>query len=256
MPTDQRPGTVRLRLNDVTLPARHLGDDATWLDVVDYLGTELAARRHWFVRMRNVALVMDRDLTYVFPDLVAVADANYSRSQTTACLRELVRGGRRMRNIPRILWLMLEAGGSPAGSDILRMSESPLLPKVRHRPAAESDPILQAVRVRKLGAEEDWRLGNYRAPRNAVRLAIDIEERLVAASGAEDLAQAEWAAVRALSAAPEAQHVVTRTVEALDPVRDAVQAVENVPRVVASHELPPDADLAALPVLADRRGRV
>jgi hypothetical protein len=34
-------------------------------------------------------------------------------------------------------------------------------------------------------------------------------------------------------------------------VRDALEAVENVPRVRASHELPPDADVKALPVLTD-----
>jgi hypothetical protein len=254
--TDHRPGTVRLRLNDVTLPARRLGEQATWNDVVDHVGTALVGKRHWFVRMQNVARAMDEDLAYIFPDLVAVAGANYSRAQMTACMRELVRGDWRMRNIPRILWLMLEAGGSPAGSDILRMSESPLVPKARHRSPAERDPIAQAVRVRKLAAEEDWRLGNHRAPRNAVRLAADIEERLVAKGQAEDLARAEWAAVRALATAPEARHVVTRTVEALAPVRDAVQAVENVPRVVASHELPPDADLSALPVLADPEGQM
>ncbi|HEY5854184.1 MAG TPA: hypothetical protein VIW24_09080 [Aldersonia sp.] len=254
--TDHRPGTVRLRLNDVTLPARRLGEHAMWNDVVKYVGAVLADKRHWFVRMRNVSRAMDESLVHTFPDLVAVADANYSRAELTACMRELVRGGQRMRDIARILWLMVEAGGSPAGSDILRMSESPLLPKARHRPPAERDPIVQAIRVRKLGTEEDWRLGNYRAPRHAVRLDINIEERLVAEGQTEDLAHAEWAAVRALATAPEARLVVTRTLKALGPVRDAIQAVENVPHVVASHALPPDADLSALPILADPIGHI
>jgi hypothetical protein len=251
--TDDRPGSVRLRLNDVTLPVRHLGDDARWTDVVQHLRAELAGRRHWFVRMRHVAHLMDKDLVYVLPDLVAVVEANYSRAQVAACMRELVRDGRRMRNVPRILWLMIEAGGSPAESDVLRMSESPLLPKTRHQPPAQSDPMVQAVRVRKLAAEEEWRLGNYRPPRHAVRLAPDIEERLV--DEAEDLAQAEWAAVRAFATDPDAEYVVTRTVGAVGPVRAALQAVEKVPRVVASHELPPDADLGALTVLTDPEGK-
>jgi hypothetical protein len=251
VPTDRPAGTIRLRLNDVTLPARRLGEDATWADVVHHLRTVLESRRHWFVRTRYVAQIMDKDLVYFFPDLVAVADANYSRAQMTACMRELVRGGRRMRNIPRILWLLLEAGGSPAGSDILRMSESPLLPKARHRPSADRDPIVQAIRVRKLGAEEDWRLGNSRPPQAAVRLVANIEERLVAKGPVEDLALAEWAAVRALAARPGVRHVVTRTVEALGPVRDALQPLGDVPQVISSHELPPDADLGVLPVLAD-----
>lgn len=248
--TDDRPGSVRLRLNDVTLPVRQLGEDAGWIDVVRHIGTELAARRHWFVRMRDVARVMDEDLVYAFPDLVAVIEANYSDAQVTACVRELVRGGR-MRNFPRVLWLLIEAGGTSAGSDILRMSESPLLPKARHRPPAEHDPILQAVRVRKLAVEEDWRLGNYQAPEHVVRLAAGIEERLVAGGPPDALAVAEWAAVRAFATAPQAERVITRTVEAVGPVRDALEAVENVPRVRASHELPPDADVKALPVLTD-----
>ena len=48
--TDDRPGSVRLRLNDVTLPVRQLGADAGWADVVRYVGAELASRRYWFVR--------------------------------------------------------------------------------------------------------------------------------------------------------------------------------------------------------------
>jgi hypothetical protein len=236
----------------VTLPVRRLGEHAGWTDVVHSLHAELAARRHWFVRMRQVRDLMDKDLVYVLPDLVAVAEANFTRAQITACVRELVRAGRRMRNVPRILWLMLEAGGGfPAKSDILRLSESPLLPKVRHRPSASPDPVVQAVRVRKLAAEEEWRLGNYRPLTQAVRLHPDIERRLLAKDGLEALARAEWAAVRAFAKAPQAEHVVTRTVGALGPVRAALQAVEKVPRVVASHELPPDADLQALPILSD-----
>ena len=248
--TDERPGFVRLRLNDVTLPVRQLGKDAGWTDVVRHIGTELAARRHWFVRMRDVARVMDEDLVYAFPDLVAVIEANYSHAQVTACVRELVRSGR-MRNFSRVLWLLIEAGGSPAGSDILRVSESPLLPRARHQPPADHDPILQAVRVRKLAVEEDWRLGYYQVPEHVVRLAADIEERLVAGGPPDAVAMAEWAAVRAFATAPEAERVITRTVGAVGPVRDALEAVENVPRVRASHELPPDADVKALPVLTD-----
>jgi hypothetical protein len=252
--TDDRPGSVQLRLNDVTLPVRRLSADAGWNDVVRYIGAELASRRYWFVRLRDVARLMDEELLYAYPDLIAVATANYSRPQVTACMRELVRSSKRMRNLARILWLLIDAGGSPAGSDILRLSESPLLPKTRHRPSAESDPIVQAVRVRKLAAEEAWRLGNYRLPKHAVRLAPGIEEELVARDPAEDpeaLVRAEWAAVRAVATMPAAERVITRTVEALGPVRRVLQAVENAPHVRASHELPPDADIDALPVLTD-----
>jgi hypothetical protein len=251
--TDERPGSVRLRLNDVALPMRRLDEDAGWTSVVRHLHEELVGRRHWFVRMCHIAHRLDEDLQYALPQLVTVAEANYSRAQITACMRELVRSGRRMRNVPRILWLMLEAGGSPAGSDIVRLSESPLLPKARRRPSADRDPVVQAVRVRKLAAEEEWRLGLFRAPRHAVRLDPDIEERLLGGDKAESLGEAEWAAVRAFATDHEAEHavVVTRTVGALGPVRAALQAVETIPQVVSSHELPPDTDVSALPVLTD-----
>ncbi|MEV0284776.1 hypothetical protein AB0H36_11740 [Kribbella sp. NPDC050820] len=249
--TDQPAGSVRFRLNDVTLPEHNLGEDARWVDVVGDLGKTLAERRHWFVRMRHLSRVIDEDLAYVFPDLVAVLEANYSRAQVTACLRELVRSGRRIRNLPRIMWMLLEIGGTAAGSDVVRISESPLLPKARHRPMADRDPMVMAVRVRKLAAEEDWRLGNYYPPSNVVRLAAQIEERLVATSEGPALAEAEWAAVRAFATAAKADRVVTRSVGAIGPVRGALQAVERIPRVMASHELPPDADVASFPVLHD-----
>lgn len=251
VPTDGPPGSVRLRLNDVTLPERRLDPDAGWTAVVGHVREELSCRRHWFVRTRDVARVLDEDLLHIFPDLVAVTEANYSRARVTACLRELVRSGRRIRNLPGIMWLLIEAGGASAGPDVLRMSESPLLPKARYRPPAPGDPILQAVRVRKLAAEEDWRLGVRGTPQHAVRLDADIEQRLAGECGPVARARAEWAAVRALATAPGPQRVVTRTVDAVGPVRDALQAIRDVGRVMASHELPPDADVDALPVLTD-----
>jgi hypothetical protein len=177
--TDRPPGSIRLRFNDVTLPASQLGEDAGWSDVIQYLGRELAVRRHWFVRMRDVSSIMTEDLALFAPDLVAVSDSNYSLEQTTACLRELGRSVWRTRNLSRILWLLLEQGGSPAGPDVLRLDESPLLTRTRHRQPAERDPMVMAVRVRKLVAEERWRLGTYSAPRHPVRLSPDIEQRLV-----------------------------------------------------------------------------
>jgi hypothetical protein len=255
VPTDEPAGTVRLRFNDVTLPAHRLAEDAAWSDVVRHLGRKLAPRRHWFVRLSDVAQVLDDDLAYSYPDLVTVAVANYTRAQITACVREMLRSGRRARNLLRVLWLLIEAGGSPAGPDILRMSESPLLPKARRRPPADRDPMVQAVRVRKLAAEEDWRTGRSRLPRYSVRLAPDTEERLVALADTpdrmQDLAEAEWAAVRAFAAAPGVERVYTRTVAALRPIRDALAAVDSGARVRASHELPPGVDLNAFTVLAD-----
>jgi len=249
--TDEEPGRVRLRFNDVALPAADLGVEAGWPEVVRHLGTELAARRHWFLRLSHLTRMLDQDLSYLYPALVDTALANYPAGVLTGCLRELLRSGRRIRNLPRILWLMLEQDDVPGGADMLRLSESPRLAKSRYRPSARRDPVLLASLVRTISAEETWRLRNYRAPANAVRLPTSVEERL--AAGGEASAKAEWAAVHALASAPGAGPVVTRTYAAIPSVRDALQALERPPQVVASQELPPDADLAAFRILGQEK---
>jgi hypothetical protein len=248
---DRRPGTVRCRVNDVWLPTWEFGEDADWNAVVRQLGAETTALRHWFVRLGDVTAMLD-ELAYVLPELVAVTRGCYSDEETTSCLRELVRSGRRMRNVSRILWLMLEQGDAPGGPDRLRLSESPLVPRAHRDDTSNRDPVALAARVRKIAIEESWRLGNYRGPRHGVRLAPGLEERLVNPTSARDLAAAEWEAVHAVASASHADRVVTRSLRGLEPVRDALQALARPPRVMASQELPPDADLGVLEVLTSR----
>lgn len=245
--TDEPAGFVRLKLNDVSLPARNLGEDAGWNDVVEYLRAETSRRRHWFLRVADVSSSINADLQYLFPDLVRVTEANYSAPLITACLRELVRGGGPVRNLPRILWLLLEQGASRPGPDALRLAESPLVPKALSRNEAERNPAVLAARVRKIAIEEAWRLGRYVAPETPVRLPDELEIRLLKAAGTPDLGAAEWTALRAIESMPDARTVITHRAEAIAPVRSALQALAHPPRVVTSHELPPDADLTAIP---------
>jgi hypothetical protein len=248
--TDGPPGTVVIRLNHVTLPLVALPADAEWGHVVGRLGQELAARRHWFVRLAQVDR-LTYDLEYLFPELISAAHRAFSQEEVAACLRELLRCGRRIRNVPRIMWLMLEQGDAHGQADVLRLSESPLTPRGGNRNRAGRDPVVLAARVRKIAAEEAWRLGNFSVPSNIRRLHPSLEERLTdAADGAE------WEVVRALAADPKAGRVVTRTIEAIGPVRDAIQALDRPPRVMASQELPPDIDLDQFQVLegAQQRG--
>jgi hypothetical protein len=252
VPTDDLAGHVRLRLNDVWLPAHQLGTAADWTDVVALLGRELSARRHWFLRVSDVSSLLDSHLGSLFPELVAVTRANYSAPLLTASLRELLRSGKRIRNLPRILWMLLEQGAAPAGPDVLRLAESPLLPKTTYGPRAYRDPVLLASRVRKSANEESWWVGNYTIPRHAVRLAPEVEEALMHADTPRRVAHAEWAAVRAVATDPDVGRVVVRTSRAIGPVRDALQALTTVPRVTASQELPPDADLTSFPVVRER----
>jgi hypothetical protein len=255
LPTDEPAGTVRLQMNAVSLPTHWLGDQAAWTDVVEYLGHELHLRRHWFVRLSDVRERISGDLVYYFPELVAITRDNFSDEALTGCLRELVTAGGPIRNLPRILWLLLEQGTPHAGKDSVRLAESPLLPKARSRPAAERDPVVLAARVRKLAIEEAWRLGNFVQPTPAVRLTDEAETAITQATSAAELGPAEWAVVRAAMQAPDAEVVVTRTIEGIAPVRSALQSLPRTPRVMASHELPPDADLSTmrvLPLLSNR----
>lgn len=248
---DHEPGIVRLRLNDVTLPTCELGADADWGIVVQHLGRELQVRRHWFIRADDVRRVLEHDLRYLFPQLVAATVGAYSLAEITACLRELLRSERRIRNLPRIAWLMLEQGDAIGASDVLRLSESPLTPTGRRRSGGGRDPVVLAARVRKIAAEETWRLGNFRPLSRAYRLPAALEERLVAEVQRGQAGRAEWEVVRVLTAEPGVERVVTHTIEAIGPVRDAVQALDRPPRVVASQELPPDVDLGLFPIVGE-----
>jgi hypothetical protein len=243
---DGRPGTLGMRLNDVTLPLMTLPDDAGWADVVRRLMADLEARRHWFIRLSEVDRTLWSDLERLFPELVAATLRAFSREEIVACLRELLRSGRRIRNVPRIMALMLEQGDAHGKLDVLRLSESPLTPRGGHRTGSGRDPLVLAARVGKLAAEESWRLGRAPVISHVRRLDADLEARLLA--GAHE---AEWEVVRALTEDREANRIVTRTIEAIGPVRDAVQALEKPPRVLASQELPPDADLDLFTVVGE-----
>ncbi len=246
---DTATDTLTLRLNDVTLPPLPLPPDADWPDAVGAVGDELAARRHWFVRSDQVERTLTDDFGFLVPELVSATLRAFTVEEVTACFRELVWSGRRIRNVPRILWLMLEEGDTHATTDRLRLSESPLTPRGRHQPGSSLDPVVLAARVRKMAAEESWRLGNYRFPQRSVRLERGLEERLLGSTG-DAVATTEWDIVRTLAAAPEAERIVTHTIEAIRGVREAAAPLARRLRVMASQELPPDVDVESFTTLA------
>lgn len=251
--TDADPGTVAVRFNDVTLPAATLGPDADWAAVVAHLDRQLALHRDWFVRRGHVDRLLTDDLEAIYPELVAATRRAFSTEDITACLRELVRSGRRVRNVPRIMELMLEVGDVHGGSDVLRLSERPLTPRGNYHRGASRDPVVVAARLRKIAIEERWRLGGFSIPANTRLLDRRLEEDLL--TSAEG---AEWTIVRAVASDPRAGRIVTHTIEAIGPVRDALRALDRPAKVMACQELPPDVDLDRLPGVgrgAGRRGR-
>ena len=253
---------VRLRLNDLRVPLHGLGPDSAWSDVVEALVGSLRLRTHWFLRQRDVESSLN-DLGYLMPDLVQSCLDSYPLSTVTAVLREIARSSRSIRNLGRLVWLLLDVGGSEAeaGADRFAFTETPRHPRRRRRldqeavDARADDPVVLTALVRKALNEEYWRIGASRAPNEAGRLSADTEELLVAASGGADLAalaDAEW---RALSEVSELGHptlLVVRAAAAIPPVASCAQALPNPPRVLSSQELPPDVDLATIPVAGRR----
>jgi len=245
-PTSEPPGTVRIRLNNVEFPIARLGAEAGWREVVGCLEQAISAHAHWFVRLSQVGASLDT-LGYVLPDLSAASEGSYPRSLLTACLREMVRSGESIRNLPRLLWLLLELGSSSAGEDRVRLAESPLLPMDRYAAPAVRNPVVLASRLRKILTEESWRTEGSGGLGRMGRLPAEVEDALVEApEGA--LADHEWLAVRLTAGQEQPEVLVTRTIRAIARVRAALQALPRPPKVVASYELPPDVDLTAVVV--------
>jgi hypothetical protein len=242
VPTSDAPGTVQVRLNDVTLSAQHLAQTAHWADVVALVMQELYEHGHWFIRMADVRDALD-NLSDVLPDLVELADKCYSTALLAAFLRELARDGQSIRNLPRILWLLLEAGSSGAGSDVVRLSQTPLLPAMGSLPVVQHDPAVLASASRKRVTEERWRAGGAERAAAMIRIPREVEDALLDPPSRSALAEAEWRVLAAVGILDHPAMLVARSRASLRPLRTALQALPQPPHIIASHELPPDASL-------------
>ena len=257
--TDLPEGAMQLNLNHVRLPLQMLGPHSSWEDVVDVFAGLTKYRRHWFLRPDHISRRIEREVRWAYPALVEIAESSFDSATLTAVFRELLRSGATIRNLPRLLWLLLEQEPSRAGADSLRLTESPLVPRGRSEDDAtkvERDPAVLAARIRKLAVEEAWRLGSYLPPSTPRRLPFDLELELTDRDPDGVRAEVEWAVVDALIAAPETRTIVTRHMESIARVRAVLQALPVPPRVISSHELPPDYDLAGIPTVkagAERR---
>ncbi|WP_328993681.1 hypothetical protein OG394_04955 [Kribbella sp. NBC_01245] len=239
-PTSGRPGTVWLTANDIRVGPFDVGEDAGWNDVVDKaLRPFLLHQAAWFVWNLDIKRAFE-ELEFTLPDLGATFLECYPRQyMLTACVRNFVREGRPVRNLPRILWLLLEIGGAGIGSEKVSFSENPLLRDPSTPPNAQRDPSIVAARVRKCLAEESWRMG-VQIMKNPVRIPAQVESVLVDASGPEALAAAEWAAVEAAAGYAADTTVVTSSVQAIAPLHKALRALPHRLKVIAAQELPPD----------------
>jgi hypothetical protein len=254
VPASAPDPVLRLRIHDLVVPVGSIGADARWSDVVGCLSRTVGRRLHWFLRQRDVAAALE-DLGYLMPDLVQSGNERYRLATLSAVLREVLRHGGSIRNLGRIILLLLDLGGPAPGPDRLALAEHPRRPlsgaSRNSGSPAETDPVILAALLRKARAEESWRIGTLRLPRRTGRLSRGTEEALTELWSGTDrsaLAAAEWAALAEMAQLDAPELVVTRSIRAVPAVGWCLQALPHPPRVVASHELPPDADLAGLRV--------
>jgi hypothetical protein len=231
--TDDAPGTVRFRLNDVTL-TRKLGAAAGWSEVVDALAAELTAYRSWFVRVSDVTQSLDQ-LEGSMPDLVRLSTRCHSRPLLAACLRALLRRGGSVRNLPRVLWLLLEVGRETP-TDRLTLSYRPLLASVGEWEPVPPEPDLLVAGLLRRVEEESPVLPRGSSAVPDLRLDPRVEDALLQATDVAALGAAEW---EVLAAVPTDRPVrlVVGPVRALAAVQAALQALPNPPQVVSLQQL-------------------
>lgn len=242
VPVDEPRGTVRIQLNHVKLPEARLAEAQGWQDVVPVLSAVLRVFAPWFLRVSSVGAARSQ-LADALPDLISLSRSLYPEPLLSACLRSLMVHGDSTRNLPRILWLLLEAGTIGTGSDRVRLTESPHLPSAATTPVVQRDPELLASALRKQIAEEAWRVGAADSGDRYVCLPIDVEIALVEPTDGDALAAAEWSAVEMVGPLNPPFTVVAHSTRGLRALQYALCALPEPPRVVASQELPPDTDV-------------
>jgi hypothetical protein len=247
VPTDEPPSVVRIQLNHVRLPEVRLAEASGWQDVVHALRAILAAFARWFLRVTSVGAARSQ-LADALPDLISLSRSLYPEPLLSACLRSLMVHGDSTRNLPRILWLLLEAGTVGTSSDLVKLTESPHLPSAGIAPVVRRDPELLACALRMQIAEEAWRVGVADPRDPCVCLPIDVENALIQPADTNALAEAERRAVEMVRVTKPPFRVVAHSASGLQPLQYALQALPEPPRVVASQELPPDTELYPVPV--------
>jgi hypothetical protein len=247
VPADEPPGVVRIQLNHVRLPEFDLAEASGWHDVVLALSATLRAFAPWFLRVSSVDAVRSQ-LADGLPDLISLSRSLYPEPLLSACLRSLMVHGDSTRNLPRILWLLLEAGTIGTGSDRVRLTESPHLPSAGTAPVVQRDPELLASALRKQVAEEAWRVGAADPGPTCICLPIEVESALIEPADADALAEAERRAVEMVSMVNPPFQVMAHSAAGLLPLQYTLRALPEPPRVVASQEFPPDTELSLVPV--------
>jgi hypothetical protein len=231
-------GPIQLGLNDVQV-ALEGGMAADWAAAVGAMRPVLSEYAVWLLRAVDVERAREA-LRWVTPDLYALSTDAFSTPLLTAGLRALLGGGESIRNLTRILWLLIEPYSERVGETVgvVERGGAGLA-------QALADPDLLACHVRTLMAEEARQGGWADARPDGVLLPEDIETLAVGAPGPER-STALWRVVLAARDLPPFVRIVTRSPQALRPVRQALQSLPTPTVVVAAQEMPLDAAIPEL----------
>jgi hypothetical protein len=233
--TDVAQATVRLTINGVRLPVGATSAVSDWSEVVQTSCETADEFGHWLLRLRDVDQTLGQ-FEHIIGDLVGLAAARTSVETLSAVIRALYANGASVRNLPRILALLLDAEPPAREPNGYRMSDEEL---GLHAPYP-SDPEVIGSLIRRRAAEDGWASGIGTVEQPAVFLPIELESDLVHPLSQASRCEAEWHLVRLVDAIDSRVTVVTHAPGSIAPVRKALMAVPSPqPQVIASQELPP-----------------
>lgn len=243
---DSEPGAQpRIFLNDVEAPSMHATTSSSWTELVSAITDVILDHIAWFVRVNAVVDAKARTSS-LFYDLVDISDGTVSNAELAACLRCLLADHDSIRNLPRILWQLIEATQDAGGLDEVLLAEPHLSAVTQSTEALHPDPEVSASEVRQGIAYEDWTGGEPPARPVAVTVPLEVEIELVDAADAEARGAAEWRMVRAVHLHGHVEVVATHAPAGIARTRQALYCLPIPPRVIASRELPPDTPPPAL----------
>jgi hypothetical protein len=229
---------IRLRVSGVRLDTG-IPQATNWVDVV--AGVEATIKQHaaMFIRLQDIDSQRER-LTGAAKSVVALSHTAYSPAVIAACMRALVRSGQSVRNVQRMLWCMHDTIDLPE-SNAIRFPG--LAADVPDDPRDHPEQL--AARVRARITDEAWRTGTPLARYPYIALCMEDGESLTSTDLVER-GNAEQGIVAAYRAARDVGLAVAPSWRHVAPLRYALGAMADPPKVVSVQELPLDAPIETL----------
>jgi hypothetical protein len=230
---------TQLFLNDVEGPWVRMAAGSDWRSLVSTLEGLLLDHASWFVRAAHLAEEKTR-VANLFYDLVEISDLNVSDAELTACVRCLLANRDSVRNLPRVLWQLIEASQDSGRVDEVVLAEPHMITPEQSTRSLHPHPELSATEVRRGIAYEDWTGGVVGQPTTTVSLPLEAETAVVDAADPSTLGAAEWRVLRAVFGHGKVEVVAARAPVAITRLRQVMYCLPDPPRVIATRELPPD----------------